>query len=176
MSEFERLAQEATAKAALAAGKDAAKRAVDELLTGEQAKVEKAEDAAPSKGRRYKTIALVVLALCLVVGLIGLLLSYWYWFLAAGVVGLAGLIGYSRLKSRLAKAKPSDDRKVEPAAEKAPALERTRTPPDAEAVRAALEAKRAEAAARQRALAEAEAMREQEVDEELAAMKARLKK
>ncbi len=173
MTDLKRLADDPTTQAAIAVGRDAAKRAVDELLSGDDASVPQTEKAEASKSRRWKLIAMGVLGLFLVVGLIGLLLSYWYWFLGAGVLGVAGLVGYSRLKSRIAKRSlPKEEPKVEAIA--APSV-RVSKVADAEPAPSSAEARRAEVESRARALAEAQAVREQEVDEELAAMKARLK-
>lgn len=182
MSDLEQLAKDATTRAALSAGKDAAKRAeraVGSLLADEEAP---AKDESEKKSRNYKIIAVVVLGLFAVIGIVGLLLSYWYWFLVAGVVGLAGLIGYSRLKSRLGKAKASKQvasREVAASDAAEPALEPARTARvaiDDEPKKPSQAELRAAAEAKAKAIAEAEAIREQEVDDELAAMKARLKK
>jgi hypothetical protein len=196
MNDFDKLAQEATKRAAISVGKDAAKRAVDGLLGPEGADAKAAGDASAAKTRRWKIFALVALGLCLVVGLVGLLLSYWYWFLAAGVVGVAGLVGWSRLKAGWARRKAEGGARIdEAAAKEPPAIERSKVArakvgddevdataeaereaaAEAEARRTAAKA-RAEAAARARAAEEARVQREHEVDEELAAMKARLKK
>jgi hypothetical protein len=173
MTDLKKLADDATTKAVIAVGRDAAKRAVDGLLSGDDASVPEPEKAEASKSKRWKLIAMGVLGLFLVVGLIGLLLSYWYWFLGAGVLGVAGLIGYSRLRSRIAKRSlPKEAAKDEDVA--APPV-RISKAADPEPVRPSAEERRAEVESRARALAEAQAVREQEVDEELAAMKARLK-
>ena len=174
MTDLKRLADDATTKVAIAVGRDAAKRAVDQLLSGEDKPALPSETTSATKTRRWKIVAVAVLGLFLIVGVIGLLLSYWYWFLAAGVLGLVGLVGWSRLRSRLAKRSPPKDT----AKDEAPALEAVRVSTKAEVAappQVSAEARRAEAEARAHAVAEAHAIREQEVDEELAAMKARLK-
>ncbi len=165
LSDLDRLREEAATKAALAVGRDAAKRAVDQLLSGEDSAVSTEDAAADSKSRRWKIIASVVLGVCLLVGVLGLLLNYWLYFLAAGLLGVGGLIGWSRLKKRVGARKIANDTKTS-------AKERT---PLIEPVRVRLEAPPAAPAAPD-ALEEAHAMREQEVDDELAAMKARLKR
>lgn len=199
LDRFDKLANEATTKAALAVGREAAKRAADKVLSVGDAVTGEGGDKPKSKARRWKLIALALLGVFVVIGVVGLLLSYWYWFLAAGVVGLAGFIGYLRLKSRFAKPSLPADAHAEKALADAhenvaPRSERAATPalrveappsepvdPEGDARRAELKARRAKLEARkaemeQRArLAEAEALREQEVDAELAAMKKRLK-
>ena len=101
MTDFKKLAEDATARAALAAGKDAAKRAVDGLLAeGSEANAQSAE---AKKTRRWKLIAISILSVCVIVGFIGLLLNYWYWFLAIGLLGIAGLYARHRLRRRLAE-------------------------------------------------------------------------
>ena len=170
-SDLDRLTREATTKAVLAVGRDAAKRATDKLLSDED--VPGSEDKAASKPRRWKLVALVVLGLSLIIGLVGLLLNYWLYFLAAGVLGVGGLVGWSRLKKRMgAKKSPKDRKDIE--AGDSPRHESVRvhlapgaatTPPTGAATRAEADAQ-----------TEARAAREHEVDEELAAMKARLKR
>ena len=176
MSDLDRLTREATTKAVIGVGRDAAKRAADKLLADEDAV---ASDGKPadSKSRRWKLIALVVLGLFLLVGLVGLLLNYWFYFLAAGLLGVGGLVGWSRLKKRIGARKPSKDRK-EIAEEDSPAPEsvRIRLAPRDAAPAAPSTRTRADADADAQALAEARATREHEVDDELAAMKARLKR
>jgi hypothetical protein len=177
---------ELAAKAAVAAGKDAASRAARGLLG--DADADRSE--ASSSSRKWKLIAGAVLALCVVLGLIGLVLNYWLWFLAAGVFGLAGLFGYWRLRSRLAArrearglAQPgvvATTKAVASAelAAKGP-LGRAEPVDDADTrsrAQAEREARRIEAKRDARARAEAEAVKEQEVDEELAELKARLGK
>jgi hypothetical protein len=176
MSDLDKLTREATTKAVIAVGRDAAKRATDKLLDDDDAPGED-ENAGSKPRRRWKLIALVVLGLFLLVGLIGLLLNYWFYFLAAGVLGVGGLVGWSRLKKRIGARKPSKDRK-EIAKEDSPAPEsvRVRLASREAAPTAPKTATRADADAEAQALAEARATREHEVDDELAAMKARLKR
>jgi hypothetical protein len=173
-------AAELVAKAAVSAGKDAASRAARRLVGDDEAD----ESEGTSKARKWKLIAALVLALCLVLGLIGLVLNYWLWFLAAGVLGLAGLFGYWRLRSRLEarrEAKGLGQATVEAkvAVEAKPARLRAEPVDEAESQRRAQaerEARRLDVERDARARAEAEAAKEQEVDEELAELKARLGK
>jgi hypothetical protein len=196
MSDLDRLTKDAATQAALAVGKDAAKRAMRDLLSdGEQPassptdRGSEKDKAAASKSRRWKIVAVAVLGLFLFVGLIGLVLNYWAYFLGAGVLGLGGLVAWWWFRRRLAASKTeaqpelkaSASAKTE-AADASRAKVRVSDEPAAddeaaaEARRAVLAARREELTLRAKALAEARAQQEQEVDEELAAMKARLKK
>lgn len=174
MSDLERLADEAATKAALSVGRDAAKRAVHQLLDGDASASEAPKSGAP-KARRWKLLAGVLLGLCLFVGVVGMVLNYWVWFLGAGVLGFAGLYGWWKLRARLGAAKLSA-----PPEAKATALPtrsrgvRVATDPETTAPTPA--ERRAEVEARARALAEARATEEQQVEDELAALKARIKK
>ncbi|MDB4998122.1 MAG: hypothetical protein JWM74_5554, partial [Myxococcaceae bacterium] len=95
----------------------------------------------------------------------------------AGVLGVGGLLGWSRLKKRIGARKPSKDRR-EIAEEDSAAPESVRVRLASREVAASTPktATRADADADAQALAEARATREHEVDDELAAMKARLKR
>jgi len=186
-----KLPKDVIARVALEAGKDAAKKALAGVLPEEDgalaqsASGEKSPEAQRAATlRRWKILAVVVLSLSVVIGVIGLVISYWQWFLFAGVLGLAGLYGYYRLRKRGAKSEAVS--KPEPVAAKkltTKAPVRVDAEDEAEALaekRAQTEAARkqsAEERARQvEAKREARAVREQEVDDELAALKARLKK
>ena len=188
MADLEDLKKELASRAALVAGKDAAKRFAEDLLTSDEEK--KAKEAA-SKSRRTKYLAYGVVGLLLVLGAVGLVLSYWQYFLLAGLLGVAGLYGYFRLRGRLGGAS-----KAEPEAKElrvgeqtpkalAPKQSLTREARDAEIARAALaeeeahlaELRAREEAAKMRALREEQRRAdEQAIDDELSAMKARLKK
>ncbi|MFO0619175.1 MAG: hypothetical protein U0414_41685 [Polyangiaceae bacterium] len=85
------MADDITTKAAIAAGRRAVKRAADDLLLSDDEKAARtAEEERAAKSRRWKWIAGLILAVVLVIGVVGLVLSYWYWFLLAGVLGVAG--------------------------------------------------------------------------------------
>ncbi len=172
MNELERLTHDAAAKAALTVGKDAAKQAVERLLDGEASPADK-KDA--SKSRRWKVIALAVLGLCLFLGLVGMVLNYWVWFFGAGVVGLAGLYGYYRLRKRLGRPKEGLA-EGEPPSQARQALRVAAPVEEPKPAEPTPEARRAEAKARARAMEEARAQQEQQVEDELAALKARMKK
>jgi hypothetical protein len=161
---LDKLVDKLTTKAALAAGKDA----VDDLLSSDDEKAQKeTERAAEAKSKRQKRIAYAVVGLLIVIGVLGLMLSYWHWFLLAGLAGLAGIYGWRRLQARFA-----DDADDEAEANDASILKvRVSDANDAPAEHDAEE--RARDA---RATKEARAIDEQEIDDELAAMKARLDK
>ncbi len=173
------LDKEILARAALAAGKDAAKRKLDEVLGDEAPEKDAPKDEKSSKSRRWKIAIIAVLVLALGIGLVGLMISYWQWFLAAGVVGLAALYGYYRWRRR--KRDTETEAEAEAPARAAKEEPKARVAPLEDQDEVALRALEREKAARERArqaeaAREARAQMEQEVDDELAAMKARLKK
>lgn len=195
MSEFDKLKRELAAEAALTAGKDAAKKLVGDLLSTEEEKKAKALEAeqaeADKKKRRTKYIAFGVIGLLLVVGLIGLVLSYWQYFLLAGVLGLGALYGWYRLKKRFkggdaeleegASAKEAVGAKTSKATPKLdkPAVKaRIEAPPkpSAEEVEAKRREREAEAEEARAARARDKAAEEEAIDAELRELKARLKK
>jgi hypothetical protein len=181
MADLKRLAEDATTKAAIAAGKDAAKRALDDFILSDDEKAKR--DTATvevKKSRRWKYIGLGVLALCLLAGVLGLLMavmSYWPYFLMAGVLGAAGVYGWWRFrKSRGAPKDPIDSAEA-PAIQAKVKADPVRV---VEGLEVDVAAQRAAAAreARERAEAqrEARAEAERQIDDELAQMKAKLKK
>lgn len=184
MADRKRVSDDFATEAALAAGKSAAKRAVEDLLSTDEEKAQQeAEDAAKSKRKRTKLIAFGVVGLLIVLGVIGLVINYWQWFILAGVVGLVALFGYSRLRKRF---RSKRDKSEEPAQLSAKSSAKE-LPARDDAKSSALDhdeaslseragqirEERARAAAARK---EARALEEHEVDEELAALKARLKK
>lgn len=156
---------DAATRALLAAGKDAAKRAAFDLLSSDdEREAAEAERARTSKNRRWKLIAGGVLALFVVIGVVGMLVSYWPWFLLAGVLGFAGLFGWWRVKRRLAARGSKEPERIEVAP-------RAKEPSaNADAVRRQAEERERDA----KALAEARATDEQAVEDELEALKARV--
>jgi len=170
MADLKKLAEDATTSAMLTAGKDAAKKAAFDLLSSdEEREAQEAEKAETSKKRRTKLIIFAVLALFVVIGVLGLLMSYWHWFLAAGLLGLGGIYARWRWKRyRAAKLEEKDE------SEEAPTRARVAEPePIAEtAARSDAEQQARDALARAEALAAEEAS----LDDELAALKARIKK
>jgi hypothetical protein len=176
MADLKKVTDDLTTNAALAAGKDAARRAVDDLLSTDEEKVAKEnERAAASKSRRNKLIAYGAVGLLLLVGIFGMVVSYWQWFFVLGVVGVVGLYAWYRIRQRLAARKSgdgeTDESEVAAAEPKAAALRVADEEP--ERVRDEAELRRARLVA-ERARQQTEALAEQEIEDELAAMKARL--
>ena len=159
MADTNKLLDDATANALLTAGKHAAERAARDLLsTDEERAARQAEEARATKKRRWKLVAMGVLGLCVVIGVIGMLLSYWHWFLLLGLAGIASLLGWRWLGRRMAARKERAAKRI--------------APPSSELAQKAIAAP-PEARKATDALAEAE-LSEEEVEEELAALKARV--
>ncbi len=181
MADLKRLAEDATTKAAIAAGKDAAKRALDDFILSDEEKAKRqTEKAEVQKSRRWKYIGFGLLALCLLAGLLGLLMavmSYWPYFLMAGVLGAAGLYGWWRLRKSRGPRKEAVASDESPAVHAKVKAEPVRVVHEPE-VDVARERAAAALEARERAEAqrEARAEAERQIDDELAQMKAKLKK
>jgi hypothetical protein len=170
MSDLKRLTKDATTKAAISVGREAARCAVGDLLSSEGESKATTEDTSRSRARRWKVGLVVGLGLLVVLGLVGLVLSYWLWFLGAGLLGLGGLFGWWRIRRRFT-GKKEIGKATEPVAAK---VERVRVAP-VEPVAALHRAESAPGAhASEEASEENGAAQEQAIEEELAAMKARL--
>jgi len=170
MADLKKVADDVTTKAALAAGQSAAKRAIENLMSSDEERAEKdAEEAALAKRKRTKLIVFGVVGLLLLLGLVGMVVTYWQWFFLLGLLGVAGLYGrYRWRKRRAAKKEEQPDEKS------APKLESAREEPlEADDAPEDTAEKRARDAL---ALEEAREVEAQEIDDELAAMKARMKK
>jgi biopolymer transport protein ExbB/TolQ len=167
MADLDKLTQDATTRALISAGRDAARRAASDLLSSDEERAaDEAARARASKKKRNKLIVFGVLGLFVLIGVVGLLLSYWHWFLALGLVGFGGWFAWRRVRKR---------RALEPAVE----AKRIETAAVVTTKRIEEEPRETEAEARERdarARAEARAILEQETDEELAALKARMSK
>jgi hypothetical protein len=180
MEDLKQVADDLVAKAALSRAKDSAERALEDLVASDEDKAQReTERAAKSKSRRTKLIIYGVVGLLVVVGILGMVVSYWQWFLLAGLVGLMGLYGWHRLRKRLKRKDGQDEAasaaKVERTADEPRA--RLATPREPEADEALVrEARLREERARQVAREHAAASEAQEIEDELAQMKARLKK
>lgn len=157
MTDLDDAARKLATKATLVAARDAASKALDDaLMSDEERRERKVADAAALKRKRQKRIAIGVVGLLLVLGIVGLVISYWHWFLLAGLVGLLALYGRHRWrKSRSAKESPtvekSETKKSRPPSRVAPAPARV-------------------------AISKAPPVDDGDVEEELAALKARLKR
>ena len=158
----------------------------DEILPPDNDAPGSGEKGKESRSRRWWIILGVIAAVLIVVGVIGLVLTYWKWFLLAGVLGLGALYGYYRARSRLRdrKKKPTESTsapkvRVETTSKTTESTPEDRTEKErATKERAADIARLRELEAARDAAAEREAheAREREVDDELAAMKARIKR
>lgn len=95
------MSDDLTAKAALIAARGAVKSALSDAMSSEAEREQrKAEEAAQAKRKRRKLIAFGVVGLLLALGVVGLVVSYWQWFLLLGLVGLAALYGRHRWRKR----------------------------------------------------------------------------
>lgn len=175
MADLDKLTDELTGKAARAAGMSVAKRALqDALLTDDEREARDGDLASAKKSRRTKTIVYAAIGLLLFIGVIGLALSYWHWFLLAGVAGAAGLYVRSRLrKRRTPRGGDAELVESETSAVEAAAARRERARSTAAQAAAQVEP---EAPAPRRPTAEEAEADAEAVDAELAAMKARLRK
>lgn len=104
MSDLEKATRELGTRAAFAAAKNAAERALDEALLSDEERAERrAEQDALARRKRTKRIAQVAIGSLLVVGLVGLMIHYWYWALLLGVVGALGVYARHRWRKRKRK-------------------------------------------------------------------------
>ena len=95
MADPKDLKRELTTKALLDAGRDAAKRAIEDFtLSDDEKAAREAERAAEAKRRRWKWIAIGVGALVLVISLIFLLAQIWMWILGIAVVAAIAVAIY----------------------------------------------------------------------------------
>ncbi len=156
MNDLKKAANELGAKAAFAAAREKAGRAIEDVLsTEEERDKRKAERAAAAKRKRTKWLVLGVIGLLLLIGVVGMALRYWPYFLLLGIVALAALYGRHRWRKSRSSAKQVEVARVE----ERPIEVAQRAPPPA--------------------LAKPEvdaAIDDASIDEELAALKARVKK
>ena len=151
------------AKAAFAVAKHAVERALDDaMLSDEERAKRRAEQDALARGKRNKRIAQIVIGGLLVIGLIGLILNYWYWALLLGFVGAGGWYVRRRWRARRA------ERKKEPKKE-------TKKEPEPAALPEAPTRKRVKIVEPEPAPAAAE-ISESSIDEDIAELKARMKR
>ncbi len=170
MSDLKDVTDDLTSQAAIAAGRSAAKRAIENVLSSDEERAEKeAEQTALAKRRRTKLVVYSVVGLLLVLGVVGMVLSYWQWFFLLGLIMLGAL--YGRYRWRKSRARGSDEDTEAIAGEKQPA--KTRVAPSLPEKRVSdEESKRARTAA----AAEQAAADDLEIEREMAELKARLKK
>lgn len=95
-------ADEAAARALFEAGKNAAKRALEDFgLSEEEKAVREAERAREAKLRRYKWIAIGVGGLIVILALIFLIAKIWMWVLLLTALGVGGYLAYRWARARL---------------------------------------------------------------------------
>lgn len=132
MGDLKRASEELTARAAFSAAKQAAERALEDALSSDEERAQrKAEQAALAKRKRTKLIVLGVVGFLLVLGVIGMVLSYWHWFLLLGLVGLLALYGRHRWRARRAeKQETAAEVSTKPSAVEPPARVARRAAPE----------------------------------------------
>jgi hypothetical protein len=171
MADLEKLRDEAAARAALSTVKNAARRALDDLtMSDEEKAAREAERARASRVGRWKLIAGGVVAVLALLALLSLLAKLWAWLVGLALVAALAYAGYFYLRPKLfgrkvrvelgSKAPPVDERPAQPEAID-PAL--------------AAEALRKQEAEAEAARARAKVLREQAIDDELAALKSKVK-
>jgi hypothetical protein len=178
VTDLEKSAHAIMAQAALDEGKQAATKALGSFLSDDgEARSGKAEPRAAPKSRRNKIIVLGVVALLLLVGLVGLALRFWYWFLLLGLLGVGVLYGRHRWRKRLrsketkgAAVSGARAKRDASAAAATGALERDAQP--GRRIEQAREDRLRDALAQE----QAQAREQEEVEDELQALKAKLDK
>jgi len=149
-------------RAAIEAGKDAAKRLYEDLTLTDEEKARREEERAVARRKlKWKLIAGAVVAVVVVIALMALLAKFWLWLVALAILGVLGLAAYFYVRPKLGGVKV---REVQPAPE--PAALPQAIPPSTRDDSEARE--RSARAAREQAEA-----RERQIDDELAALKAK---
>jgi hypothetical protein len=101
------------AKAAFAVAKRAVEGALDDALMSDE---ERAKKDALAKSQRTKRIAQIVIGGLIVIGLIGLIINYWYWALLLGFLGAGGWYLRRRWRARASRKKESSKKESKPVA------------------------------------------------------------
>ena len=172
MSDFKKLRDEAAAKAALSTVKDAARRAFDDLTMSDEDKaLREAERAREAKLRKWKLIGGAVVAVLALLAILSILAKLWAW-----IVGLALLAGlayavYFFVWPKLFGPKVRVEVEATPAPPEPVRAPREELEPEVEA-----EAQREQEAEAEAARARAKVLQERAIDDELAALKAKVKK
>ena len=155
MADPKDLKRELTTRALLEAGKDAAKRAIEDFtLTDDEKAARDAERAEAAKRRRWKWIAIGVVGLVLVISLIFLLAKIWMWILGFALLAAASVAIYFYARRKWQSLREPTVRELPKPEETRPEPRRVSEPPpviDRDA-------------------------RERQIDEELAALKAKTRR
>ena len=145
-------------RAAIEAGKDAAKRLYEDLTLSDEEKARReVERAAARRKWKWKLIAGAVVAIVVVITLMALLAKFWLWLVGLAILAVLGLAAYFYVRPKLSGVKV---REVQPAP--SPAALPEAVADDTEARESAARAAREQTAARER-----------QIDDELAALKAK---
>jgi hypothetical protein len=167
VTDLKKQAEDAARKAMAEAGKDAAKRAALGLFSSDDNAAAEPSDEEPGSNKtRNKLILLGVLGLFVVIGVLGMLMSYWHWFLALGVAGIGGLYLRRRIASRLAARREDEKARVEV----------SRVEDQEHAKKQARQGEAKTRTQNARAVIEAEADEAQAIEDEFQELKARLDK
>jgi hypothetical protein len=152
----EKLTDDVRAKAAFAVAKHAVERALDDAMLSDEDRAKKrAEETSLARSKRNKRIAIGVIGGLLVIGVIGLMINYWYWALLLGLVGAAGWYARRRWRARsTSRKKPDEPVAKAKAPSEAPARKVRVEPPPARI----------------------EEPSDESIDDDLAALKARMKR
>jgi len=172
VADFKKLADQASAKAALDAAKGAARRAFDDLTMSDEDKaLRAAEEEKQARIRKWKWIAGGVVAVLVFLAVMSILAKLWAWIVLLAVIAVVGYAGFwfvtSKLKPKVEVAEVREKKELPAARIEAPAETEdfeARAREAEQAERRAADARRAEAAAK-----------EQAIEDELAALKAKNK-
>lgn len=168
MADFKKLADEAAAKAALASVKDAARRAIEDLTTtDEERALREAERAKEARVRKWKWIAGAVVGVLAFFAILSILAKLWVWVVGLALLAALAYAIYFYVRPKVTAVKV---RVVERLEESRAEEAEQQASEDAE--RRAAEAAKANARAAEAEKAAAIA-REQAIDDELAALKAK---
>lgn len=155
MVDLKGLAEEASHKAALAAGKDMARRALEDLTLSAEEKQRREQERTRARQKTLlKLVAVGAVGLVVVLSVMSLLAKLWMFAIGALVVAGVGAGAYFALKPRLAAWRSRATAR----------LEQKKRAQEAEQLRL-------EAAAQEKARVDAERARQQKLEDELAALK-----
>jgi hypothetical protein len=155
MADLKGLADGAGQRAAIAAGKEMARRAVDDLTLSEEEKAKREEARQQARKKKLVKYGLIgVVGVVAVLSLMSLLAKLWMYAIGALVALGVGAVSWFTLKPRLAKLK-----------------ERATARLEAKKRAAEAEKLRLEAAAREQAAADLASAQKQKLEDELAALK-----